>query len=82
MVDCIKKPASVKGGLAAKKLKVAQVFNLCAGGVLPFPHQWHRLPAGEPAEDHRSAGGDACATKGLTTEFGMGSGVAYLKTRG
>jgi hypothetical protein len=29
-----KKPASVKGGLAARKLMVAQVFNLCAGGVL------------------------------------------------
>ena len=53
---------------------VAQVFNLCTGGVLLSPGGTG-FPAGEPAEDHRFAGGDACATKGLTSEFGMKSGL-------
>ena len=69
-------PPSIEGVPAGlRKLMVAQVFNLCSRRRPTFPW-WHRLPAGEPAEDHRSAGGDACATKGLTSEFGMGSGVA------
>ena len=54
------------------KLMVAQVFNLCTGGVLLSPGGTGFQPV-NPLQDHRSAGGDACATKGLTSEFGLGS---------
>jgi len=78
-----KKPASVKRGLAAQKLKVAQVFNLGGGGVLlsRVGITRHFLYLAAPASSRCVHRPEACATDtsalpGLTTGFGMGSGVA------
>lgn len=44
------------------------------GCALGTTYWCHRLSSLGPTEDHRFAGGDACTTKSLTTEFTEGNG--------
>src|SRR4030042_5399185 len=80
-----KSPPPSRGGPGARKLTVAQVFNLCAGGVLLFHVGWAlptiSLPGSTGFQPVHLKGRKPLPPvpsrlPGLTTEFGMGSGVA------
>jgi hypothetical protein len=63
----IKKPASVKGRAYCDEINGGAGFQPVSGGVLLCHAVTHVVPS---------------RLSGLTTEFGMGAVLSYLKTRG